>query len=210
LEDSRSDAQNVPYPRWLTLLAGRGREEYLLSLRYPFLICLAMFMVSFAFGFIFLNRIPVELGDLFGDLPNIEEVGPLFLMLFLFINNALKTFIWMSLGVFFGIAPLFFMAVNAFILGLVAHIVSQSLGLFFVFITIAPHGVIELPVTILSAAIGVKFGYSLINRIRGQGSLTEELKKGLSLFVRRVLPLLLIAAAIESFVTPTLTYFFLR
>lgn len=209
MEDSRSDAQNVPYPRWLTLLAGKGREEYLLSLRYPFLMCLAIFMVSFTFGLIFSNRIPEELKDFFGEL-DLEELSPLFFMLFLFINNALKTFLWMSLGVFFGIAPLFFMAVNAFILGLVAHIVSENLGPFFVFITIAPHGVIELPVTILGAAIGVKFGYSLINRIRGQGSLTEELKKGLGLFMRRVLPLLLMAAAIESFVTPTLTYFFLR
>jgi stage II sporulation protein M len=208
LEDFRSDTQNVSYPRWLTLLAGKGREEYLLSLKSPFLLCLAMFMVSFAFGFIFSNRIPGDLEDFFGELPSLEEVGPLFLMLFLLINNALKAFLWMSLGIFFGIAPLFFIALNAFILGLVAHSVSQTLGPFFVFIAIAPHGVIEFPTTMLSAAVGVKFGYSLINRIRGQGSLIMELKKGLNLFLRRILPLLLLAATVESFVTPLLIYFF--
>ena len=208
MENSRSEAPNISYPRWLTLLAGKGREEYLLSLRYPFLICLAMFMVSFAFGFVFSNRISGELEDLFGELPSLKEVGPLFLMFFLFTNNALKGFLWMSLGIFFGLAPLFFIAFNAFILGLVVHSASQSWGPFFVFIALAPHGVIEFPITILSAAIGVKFGYSLINRIRGRGSLIGELKKGMSLFLRRILPLLLLAATIESFVTPLLVSFF--
>lgn len=208
MEDFEPNAGG-PYPRWLTLLAGRGREGYLLSLRYPLFICLAIFMASLVLGYLLSNRLPVqELEEFLGELPNLEEVGPLFLMFFIFANNALKNFLWMSLGLLFGLAPLFFIALNGFILGLVAHSFSQITGPLFVFVAIAPHGVVEYSTTLLSAAIGVKFGYSLINRIRGEGSLTEELKRGLDLFLRRFLLFLLIAAAIEAFITPFIVLLF--
>jgi len=204
------EAEKPLYPRWLTLLAGRGREQYLLSLRYPLLVCLGMFTTSLLFGFVFSNRILGDLSDLLGELPSLEELGPPLFMSVLFINNALKTLVWMSLGLLFGIAPLFFIALNGFILGLVVHRLSQALGFFIVFIAIAPHGIVELPMTLLSAAVGVKLGYSLINRLRGQGSLIEELRKGLGLFLIRILPLLLAAAMIEAFITPLLSTFFLH
>ena len=167
-------------------------------------------MVSILFGFIFSNRISGDLRELLGGLPNLEELGPLFFLFFLFINNALKTLVWMFLGLLFGIAPLFFIALNGLVFGLVVHNIYQTLGFLVVFIAVAPHGIVELPITLLSAAIGVKLGYSLINRIRGQGSLTEELGKGLSLFLTRIAPLLFIAATIETFITPMLVSFFIK
>ena len=205
------ETRGPSYPKWLTLLAGEGREDYLLSLRYPFLICLAMFIASFTFGYVSHGQIPSQWWeDLLGSLPDLEEVGPLFFMLFIFINNAVKSLLWMSLGILFGVAPLLFIALNGFMLGLVINYVSQVAGLLFVFVAIAPHGVVEIPITLLSAAIGVKFGYSFINRIRGEGSLIEELKMGLSLFLRRMIFFLLIAAVIEAFITPFLVVLFFQ
>ena len=207
MEGFESDARKGVYPRWLTLLAGRGREEYLLSLKNPFLVSLVVFTASITLGYLFSNQITEkQLIDLLGEIPNIGELGPMFFMLFIFANNALKSFLWMSLGLLFGIAPLLFTTLNGFLLGLVAHRFSQTVGPLLVLIAIAPHGVVELPTILLSAAIGVKFGYGLINKIRGGGRLTSELKMGLSLFISRVVPFLLLAAAIEAFFTPVLVY----
>lgn len=211
MEEFESDTGSSSYPKWLTLLVGEGREEYLLSLRYPFLICLAMYIASFTFGYLFQPRIPSQwLEDLLGGFPDLEKLGSLSFMLFIFINNALKSFIWMFMGILFGIAPLLFMALNGFTLGWLTHYISRIMGLLFVFVAIAPHGVVEFPITFLSSAIGVKFGYTLLNRIRGEGGLTAELKKGLSLFLRRMLLFLLIAAAIEAFITPFIVLLFFQ
>ena len=207
MEDLEPRTAGGGYPWWLTLLAGRGGEEFLLSLKYPFLICLILFTTSFIFGCLLLNRISLgELERIFGGLPNLEDFTPTFLMLFIFGNNALKCLLWTSLGILFGVAPLLFTSFNGFLLGLVAHHVYRVRGPLFVLLTILPHGVVELPTTLLSAAIGVRLGYSLINRLRGGRGLTGEVKRGLALFLKRILPLLLVAAVIEAFVTPFLAY----
>jgi len=200
-----SEATSTPYPRWVTILAGRGKEEYFLSLRTPFLICVLMYGASFVMGYMFSNRVTLgSLRDLLPQLPDLAEVGPLEFTVFLFVNNAISTFMWMLLGFIFGVGSLFFASFNGFTLGLIAHSFSQLVSPLLVFLSIAPHGIVELPTTLLSAAMGVKLGYTLLNRLRGHGSISAELARSLVLYFMRVLPLLFLAASIEAFITPVL------
>lgn len=205
MNDSESEVGSEQFPRWATILAGRGREQYLLSLRTPFFLCFVMYAASFGIGYVFSSRVSVaSLRDLLPQIPDLAEVGPLGLMVFIFANNALSTLIWMLLGVFFGVGSLFFSSFNGFNLGLVAHSFSTLVSPLVVVVSIAPHGIVELPTTWLSAAMGVRLGYSLMSRLRGQGSMRVELVRSLGLYFRRVVPLLLLAATIEAFVTPVI------
>jgi stage II sporulation protein M len=72
--------------------------------------------------------------------------------------------------------------------------------------TIVPHGIFELPAIFLGTSIGLKLGLHPFRRLAGKADTTllSELSYGLRLFFRLILPLLLLAAAIEVFVTPLL------
>lgn len=67
-----------------------------------------------------------------------------------------------------------------------------------VFLAIVPHGIFELPAFLLSAAIGLRLGREVLKR-KGERHLKKELWNGLRMYLILILPLLLIAALIESF-----------
>ncbi len=74
---------------------------------------------------------------------------------------------------------------------------------------ILPHGVIELPMVLLSAALGTRIGVAALLRMIGKISTEEilsEMKRSVSFYFRWILPLLFVAAVIETFVTPLLLW----
>jgi stage II sporulation protein M len=85
-------------------------------------------------------------------------------------------------------------------------ILERSLS--FVLVGLIPHGIIEIPTLLLCSAMGMSLGYSLINRLRGRGSLRLELIKAMRLFITRILPLIVLAAVIEVTVSPFLMTLF--
>jgi stage II sporulation protein M len=97
-----------------------------------------------------------------------------------------------------------FMAFNGFFIGYISWNVAQVQGLAFVIATILPHGVVEIPTILLSASMGVGLGYSVIHRLLKRKGLTRYVKDSLTIFVMRVIPLLVLAAGIET----ALIYFF--
>ena len=126
-----------------------------------------------------------------------------YLALAIFLNNGLKTLAVIVLGTFGGILPLIFLLVNGYVLGLVLHASLQSRGLFVFFLAIAPHGVFELPAILLGTSIGLMLGARAIKQMLGreERALGREVARGLRFFVTVIVPLLLVAALIEAFVT---------
>ena len=116
---------------------------------------------------------------------------------FILINNVSKGFFWMLMGVLGGIAPIFFMVTNGYILGWFSYSIVVEHGLGFTIAALFPHGVIEIPTLLLSSAAGMGLGYQLVNRIRGQGSLKEEFGKAIRLYAWRLSPLMIFAAVVE-------------
>jgi uncharacterized membrane protein SpoIIM required for sporulation len=110
----------------------------------------------------------------------------------IFLNNAFTCFLNVLLGSLLGIFPLFSAFINGGLIGWFA----QEEGLI-VFLAIVPHGLFEIPAFLLSAAIGLRLAREVFRR-KGERHLKEELWNGLRVYLIVVLPLLLLAALIES------------
>ncbi len=142
-----------------------------------------------------------EFSQLFLGLPK-----PL-LALAIFLNNSVKTLAMILLGTFAGLAPLIFLLVNGYVLGLVFHASLESRGALAFLLAIAPHGVLELPAILLGTSIGLRLGATAIRRFLGKEEKPGggELARGLRFFAAVILPLLFVAALIEAFVTASLS-----
>ncbi len=125
------------------------------------------------------------------------------LFVFIFLNNAVKALFAILLGVIFGIVPLLFIVANAYLIGIIGTIEVYGEGLLYVVAGILPHGIVEIPAVIIAAAWGVWLGKQLWGVVRGREiSLKTATARALRAYRTAVLPLVLIAALIEAFITP--------
>ncbi len=146
------------------------------------------------------------LEELIQPFPELKGMSLPSIFLFILANNVLKSLVWMVLGILFGIPPLIFTAFNGFFLGWFSYSISREKGVMFTLAALLPHGVVEIPTILLSMAAGLGIGYQFINRLRGRGRVGAEVKGALKLFIRRIVPLLLLAALIEVLFTPLVVY----
>jgi stage II sporulation protein M len=139
----------------------------------------------------------------------VEEAEPWQLILGIFINNIVKSFLAVALGLVFGIYTVFFLFVNGAMMGtLGAFAVHQEEFLFFLS-AILPHGIIEIPVMIFTGAIGLKLAKESFLLITGkEHTVRKQLRVAYSLFWKYVLPLLALAAAVEVYITPRIMMLF--
>jgi stage II sporulation protein M len=107
-------------------------------------------------------------------------------------------FIFLVSGVLVGVPPLMFIALNGFFVGWVSYSAASELGLGFVLMTLLPHGVIEIPAITLSVAMGVGLGYQIVNKLRRRDGLQRYVVDSLNVFITRIVPMLIVAAIIET------------
>lgn len=178
--------------------------RYLSSLKRSFGLTLVLFFGTITLGFL--------LGDSFGMLWSyLEEFvqsipeNNFILFFIIFGNNTIKSFLAMIFGAFFCVIPVLFIAFNGLVIGVASSFIVDNSGLRYLLIGLMPHGVIEIPMVLLSAAVGINLGLESIRKIKSKdGDVKRELTKGLKLFSVLILPLLFVAALIESFITPFL------
>ncbi|HLC95668.1 MAG TPA: stage II sporulation protein M, partial [Patescibacteria group bacterium] len=65
-----------------------------------------------------------------------------------------------------------------------------------------PHGVIELFAFFLATSYGLWLGNRFLQKIQHREPLRPHVKNALIVFLRVIVPLLFVAALIETFVTP--------
>ena len=126
------------------------------------------------------------------------------LMVAIFIRNSFACLLSIVLGLFFGIAPIGIISLNGFIVGVVVFVAQKEIGFVNVLLGIVPHGIIELPIVFISAAIGMKIGNEVLRTLlktEDSPNLKKEFFSGLQVFVYVVLPLLFVAAMIEAYIT---------
>ncbi len=177
-------------------------RAYLRSLRLYVLTVFIIFLCSGIIGYfgLFNELFDVALGWIEELSESMKDIGGSYpawvsFMLFffvIFLNNTFTCFLDIMLGPFAGIFPVFSAFVNGGLIGWFA----QRQGLF-VLIALIPHGIFELPAFLLSTAIGLKLGRELF-RHRHERDLIGELKRGLWVYFILIIPLLLVAAIIES------------
>ena len=139
----------------------------------------------------------------------VQEDGS-FNVLALFTNNLRA----MLLGVLYGFIPFLYLpalalGVNAAILGMLASLIDGQWLLLAA--GILPHGIFELPALFLSLAAGLCLCKNINVYIRKneKGLMKPLLLNILRVVVLLVLPLLVIAAVMETYVTPALMQLFL-
>ena len=182
--------------------------QYVRTLRNYFLTIIVIFIISLAAGYCYPLYFPAEATASFEDMSKMFEwittIHPMLIMLAIFANNALKSFAALLLGLGFGIIPVLFVASNGFIVGLVVNLLNKTEGLLFIAAAIVPHGIIEIPMILLSAAIGLRLGHLMFSAIKGETiDIKYEVKKSVMFYLHWIMPILFISALIECFITPS-------
>ncbi len=187
----------------------RKDREYLYSLRKYILIVTGLFVLSLIIG-LMISVIYPGLSENYFEMFQqsvgwIITLNPLAIMLVIFLNNAIKSLVALVLGIGLGIIPFLFVAGNGIILGMVIGFISRQQGTLFVIAALLPHGIIEIPMVLISAGIGLKLGYVMYLSLSGmQTDIKQELKQGFWFYIRWIAPLLFLAAVIETFITPVI------
>jgi len=189
-------------------------KEFNLSLKYLresdnyIAITFGVFVFLFAFGMIFPYIVPPEILEIILEtvrewvrdlLEKTEGKGFFGMWWFIFQNNVTIAFVSIFSGFLFALVPIFLILSNGFGIGVISSIVYSSSGEgISVFIRLLPHGVFEIPAIIISFALGIKFGSFIFYKNQ-----TETFKKflinSLRVFIFVIVPLLILAAAIEAF-----------
>ncbi|WP_406661037.1 stage II sporulation protein M [Methanolobus sp. ZRKC3] len=184
---------------------------YIDELKPYLLVSTLMLILSSIAGYIAYGLFPdYALGSLSGleELAEmLRDMSAIQIMLLIFVNNAVKMFITILSGVIFGIVPLGFLILNGFVLGVFIHLQVIENGPLFIIAGLVPHGIIEIPMLLLTSAMGFKLGHQLMLLIIGKNvNLKDELVRDIKFFFHWVFPLVFIAAFIETFITPIFIY----
>lgn len=185
-------------------------RSYVVELRPYIKTSLLFFAIGMVIGLMIVSRFP-HLADHFEDsvanfIRSFRGLPKFQLAWAIFLNNASKTLLAIVLGALFGIVPGIFLLTNGVALGLVFTLATQAKGFWLSLLGILPHGVIELPAVFLGTSIGLLVGNHAVRwvRRRPDAALMFELRRGLRFFCSVIVPLLLVAAIVEAFVTATL------
>ncbi|WP_253944943.1 stage II sporulation protein M [Paenibacillus sp. NEAU-GSW1] len=164
----------------------------------------------------FSNYLEQQLASLGGLREQLERTGnpTLAFMIFIFLNNAIKSILILYIGSLFGIVPIFFLVFNGMIIGFLLQRVAEANGtegLLATLIGLLPHGIIEIPAIVIASAYGMKFGalvWKLLLSALSPRRSSGEAGRAIEFFVIRSVPVvvllvvaLLIAAVIESTVS---------
>ena len=182
-------------------------KNYLFSLAPFFLAAFLIFAFSIVIGYFFAQNNPAETERILSQIQGVfegamGEGSQLNQFIFIFLNNTFTLLLIIVLGIIFGIFPLASLFVNGLIMGILAHsfFTTGLTGTFF--LGILPHGIVEIPVFLLAGAVGFKIAKTAFNNFLGKdGSLKEEYIKAFNFFFKILLPLLFLAALLETFLT---------
>lgn len=187
---------------------------YLIPLLPYILVIIALFILATVAGYISAYLNPEIVDRFMGQFEEtygwIADESPVMIMLFIFANNTINSLIAMLLGTLFGIWPVIFILTNGFLIGVVVFSSVQEYGLLVVLCGLLPHGIIELPMIFISAGIGLRLGVLAFQKIfkikEKEIRFWYELFSAIKFFFKVIVPLLFIAAMIETFITASIVY----
>ena len=187
----------------------REIKKYLHQLRPYILFASVIFTLAVFIGYFVAQNFPEEVMRILEEVK--KELGPLGdmtnfeLFLIIFEQNVSALLLSIIFGIFLGIIPCFSVFTNGLILGIIIFEMLNEYSWEVLLVGILPHGIIEIPVLIISSAIGIKIGKIVLWKIfKRRGSIKKEFKQALKFFLYILLPLLFLAALIEAFVTSVL------
>ena len=185
-------------------------RSYVNRLR-PYLVAsIILFGAGLAIGWLTVDRFPqmVEAfeNSLAGFIKIFRGLPKLQLAAAIFVNNSVKTLAVILLGTLFGVIPACFLIANGAMVGMVLSLSGQVRGFSVTLLSLLPHGILELPAVFLGTAIGIMMGTFIARKLftRSGDKIGKELGHALRFFATVILPLLLVAAFVEAYITPAL------
>lgn len=186
------------------------------SLKTPLLVSLLIFSVAILCGWWLVATFP-DLAGLFASTDMIDTVqsGKLWtddllnimpssvLSLSIMTNNIMVSLFAFALGALYGVGTLYILGLNGLMLGAVFAFCAQYQLDQRLFEFVFAHGVVELSVIIISAAMGLQLGEALIrpgDRNRTQAFQETTMAAGKVLMAS--VPFLVLAGMIEGYISP--------
>jgi len=171
---------------------------YLKESKSYFLIVLFLFLFSAIIGFLF-PVFFVEFIEEFvrGLIEKTSGMNFFQLLIFIFQNNLTCAFFGMIFGLILGLFPILISSLNGYILGFVANKSVEATN-FFSLLSLIPHGIFEIPALIISLGLVLRLGSFVFIREKRKEKFFYDFENSLRVFLFIVVPLLLIAAIIET------------
>ncbi len=200
-------------------------KNYSSSLKSFIIFAFLFFLTSVLAGYFTAQAYPAEtikkIEEFKEAFKPILEATPFFQFILIFLNNSFSLFLTIILGIVAGIFPIIVLFSNGTMLGIFAFFWTEEMTFISFLAGIMPHGFIEITLLIVGSAIGLRIGYLVIKKILAKfihGERSSQIENSQPLkpllvnylwfFVKIALPLLLLAAAIEVFITPFFIDFF--
>ncbi len=180
------------------------------SIFYTKALALLM-LIAVTIGFIGGELMPQEAREVVNqtaiDFNFLKDFTTIQLFLFIFLNNAIKALLMMLGGILFGIIPVLFVLLNGYAIGVVVSVVIAGSGITSIILGLLPHGFLEIPAVLLAAGYGVWLGERFYRKFSEKKPITPALKIARRAFLHIILPLIAVAALIESTATIALLRF---
>ena len=163
------------------------------------------------------GQMPIMLQQVMENFAGMVEgaSSPFGLSLSIFIHNVRTGFFAVAFGWLLGLVPLVSIWSNGQIIGMVAKYMEVNAGvpLFKTVLSLFPHGLLELPAFIISAAVALRTGWILLMCIfkkREWKAFLTSFLESVMIMVLVVVPLFLVAAFIEGFISPAVLNWLIR
>lgn len=191
------------------------REQYGRFVRTTAIVFIALILLTFAAGML-LPRQAEAIVDMFSrfmyesavlDTDGSVQAAALFL-------SNLRA---VALGVLYGLIPFLFLpalplGINAMVIGLFAsYYVQNGMSLLTFLAGVLPHGIFELPALVLGIALGLCLCRGLTDYVRKntKGVMVPLFLNLARVFLLWIVPLLAVAAIIETYITPVILQWFI-
>ena len=182
--------------------------NFLREIKKPLIFLAILFVFSAWLGFYSGRVHPTEAKELLEklsqDLGTLKNINAVAMFLFIFANNTIKSFAMALLGTFFGIVPALFIVVNGLLIGIMSSVVVANRGAEFLFVGTAPHGILEIPAFLIAGAYGMRLGRKYYRSLRYGDPFKPLFSHVFRKMLKIVLPLLVAASFIETFITTAL------
>lgn len=186
------------------------RKIYLIALA----VVTALFFTTCVLGYTASLETPAAADDIVvtfqSSTTELDSAAPVLLSWQIFFNNLKVCLILFVGGITFGAATLFILISNGYVIGSISGVMLRGYDLSYFMATIVPHGIFEIAAILISSALGLQMGRSLYLDAQGRDNAGSTCVWYGERFLLVVIPLLLVAAVVESFATPAIAaYVFL-
>jgi uncharacterized membrane protein SpoIIM required for sporulation len=103
-----------------------------------------------------------------------------------------------------GVLPLTIVSANGTMFGIIILGTIYKVGLLPVLLVLAPYGVMEISTLLLSAGLGLRLGCDCLKRVLQMNlevSIINNIKYSVAVFIQIIIPFVIIAAIIETFIS---------